>query len=66
MFMLKIWHYLNYKDHFYKEFVRPAENECVFGCLRTIFGSFRFLRVGKCYNCASSDAVASLLSAGMF
>ena len=45
--------------------VRPAENECVFGRLRTFFQSFRrFRRVVTCYNCASSNAISSLLSAG--
>ena len=46
--------------------VRQAENECVFGRLRT-FGSLRrFRRVVTRYNWASSDAIASLLSADMF
>ena len=36
MFVLKILHYLNYKDHFYNEFVCPAENKSVFCRLRTI------------------------------
>ena len=36
MFVLKIWHYLNYKDHFYKEFVCSVENKSVFGRSRTI------------------------------
>ena len=63
--MLKIWHYLNYKSHLL--LVPPAENERVLWTFTDAFGSFRRLRrVVTCYNWASSDAVASLLSADMF
>ena len=59
--MLKIWHHLSYKGHFYLCVQRKTN--AVFGRLRTILEvSGGFL----CYNCASSDAVASLLSAAMF
>ena len=59
VFMLKIRHYLNYKDRFY--LCVQQKTNAFFGCLRTILE----VSVVRCYNYASSYAVASLLSEGM-
>ena len=73
--MLKIWYYLNYKDHFYLCEQRKMN------AFLDVYGRFwkvsqscnmfrrrfrrRFRRIVTCYNWASSVAVESLLFADM-
>ena len=58
--MLKIWHYLNYKDHFHLCVQRETN-----GFLDVYRRIWEF-QVLQSYNWASCDEVASLLSADMF
>ena len=63
--MLKIWHYLKYKSHFYLCIKREANVS--FGSLRSLMEFFlKFCRFVKCYKCAWNDDRVSLLYADIF